>query len=135
MDIRMKKILILLLTLIVFGLCIEIDKYTKYVDGLFIYAAKNGQWSLISMSVQSCGNTLAKQIIKYNYAYKGDSISVFRCKEHTLLFKGKLNSPDYVESDENGLVSDPYVDLEGFCYDKSGINKKKYVNKLTACEL
>lgn len=129
----MKKIIILILALTALGLCNEINKYTKYVDGLIFHIAKNGQWSL--MSVESCGDTLAGKIIKYDYDFKGDTISVFRCKEHTLLFKGKINSPDRYDPDENALVPDPYVDLEGFCYDKNGIDKKKYVNKLTACEL
>lgn len=127
----MKKIIILLLALTAIGFCNE--SYAKFINGLFVHIAKNGQWSI--MSVHSCGYNLDGQIIKYDYELKGDSISVFRCKEHTLLFKGKLNSPDYDDPDENGLVSDPYVDLEGFCFDKRGINKMKYVNKLTACEL
>lgn len=129
----MKKILILILALTALGFCNEADRYLKYVDGLFIHVSKNGQWSLIS--VHSCGYNLNGRIVKYDYDFKGDSISVFRCKEHTLLFKGKINSPDRYDPDEDVSVPDPYVDLEGFCYDKKGINKTKYVNKLTACDL
>lgn len=90
-------------------------------------------WSIVNVE-GSCGYKIkGKRYNDIQLVGNGeeelDSLIVFRACEGTLLFAGVVEDIGRVE---DGLPKHLYVN--GHCFDKTGMNKIKYVNNLSKCK-
>lgn len=127
----MKKFLIILLSFASLILGREdkniVEEHLIYKDGLFFEVYDDGSWIIPLM--KSCGYTVnGKHLLKYSWDISDDTLTVFRCDGNTLLFEGIVKSP------REQSYGDPYLDLDGYCYDKSGMKRIKRVNDFTVCK-
>lgn len=126
----MKKIIILIVIICSFSFC---KPEHNVVDGIIVntncekeigdYEACESNITMTS-ATGSCGHKV-KGKTHYDYQYNGNTkeISVWRPCEGTLLFKGKIIS-----------IFDDVLPVDGYCYDKNGLNETKRVNRITKCK-
>lgn len=141
----MKKIMIMLMCMfaITFADNTNYENYFNVVDGVIVgHGAVNvieytndttRVWRIVN-SRGSCGYKIKGKkyndvIIVGNGEGELDSLLVFRACEGTLLFAGVVEDTGRVE---DGLPEHLYVN--GYCFDKTGMNKIRYVNNLSKCK-
>lgn len=114
----MKKLLILIACLLTFSFA----QNCKAFNGITYCKDKHGHWYKIAALYDSY------DLSKYDYDTNGDEVKFWR-QDGTLLFEGKARFEECLEGD-----CEPLVSLDGFCYDKTGLNKTKRTRKLSACK-
>ena len=112
----MKKLLILILAAAAFAAA----ENCKTFNGVVFCENDNGHWNEISGSYESY------DLSKFDYDIDEGNIKFWR-QDGTLIFEGKVN----ITVQEIGK---PTVMLDGFCFDKTGMNKIKRTTKISACK-